>query len=203
MKSGMILSEIAKVVVVMLKHSPWSKVFSHVAPAFLPESATLKPQAPLSNHTQGSNQSQSAEDPGPRVPMSGPRPNVNPKLDSFETVMEALDQELARNRRSRAPATKAPETKGKGKGKEKAVRIDVDEKDEEEDEDIDAAMEAELKATLERAEDEDEESGEASIDYNLIKNFLESFKSQGGLSGPVGSLAGRLQPDWKLPRDNA
>ncbi|EDR15436.1 uncharacterized protein LACBIDRAFT_301759 [Laccaria bicolor S238N-H82] len=169
--------------------------------AFLPESATLKPQVPLSNHTPGSNQSKSAEDPGPRVPMSGPRPNVNPKLDSFETVMEALDQELARNRRSRAPATKAPETKGKGK--EKTVRIDVNDKDEDEDEDIDAAMEAELKATLEQAEDEDEDSGEASIDYNLIKNFLESFKSQGGLSGPVGSLAGRLQPGWKLPRDNA
>lgn len=128
--------------------------------------------------------------------MSGPRPNVNPKLDSFETVMEALDQELARNRRSRAPP---PETKGKGK--EKAIL--TDDKDEEEDEDIDAAMEAELKATLERAEDEDEDAGEASMDYGLIKNFLESFKSQGGLSGPVGNLAGRLQPGWKLPRDDA
>jgi hypothetical protein len=131
--------------------------------------------------------------------MSGPRPNVNPKLDSFETVMEALDQELARNRRPRAPATKVPETKGEGK--EKAARTDG--KDEDEDEDIDAAMEAELNATLARAEDEDEDSGEASIDYDLIKNFLESFKSQGGLSGPVGNLAGRLQPGWKLPRDNA
>ena len=36
---------------------------------------------------------------------------------------------------------------------------------------------------------------------NLIKDFLESFKSQGGLSGPVGNLAGRLQPGWQIPRD--
>jgi hypothetical protein len=42
---------------------------------------------------------------------------------------------------------------------------------------------------------------DAGIDYNLIRNFLESFKSQAGLSGPVSNLAGRLQPDYKLPRD--
>ena len=53
-------------------------------------------------------------------------------------------------------------------------------------------------------EDEDEDSDETEkLDYNLIKNFLESFKSQGGLSGPVGNLMGRLQPDWKLPRDES
>ena len=44
---------------------------------------------------------------------------------------------------------------------------------------------------------------EGGLDYNLIKNFLESFKSQGGLAGPVSSLAGRLQPGWGLPRDEA
>lgn len=69
--------------------------------------------------------------------------------------------------------------------------------------DIDGAMEEELKAMLEKADDvEDMEGMEAGMDYNLIKNFLESFKSQGGLSGPVGNLAGRLDPGWKLPRDS-
>ncbi|KAG6870509.1 AP-3 complex subunit sigma-2, partial [Termitomyces sp. T32_za158] len=48
-------------------------------------------------------------------------------------------------------------------------------------------MEAELRSTLER---DDEDDDEEPPDYNLIKNFLESFKSQGGLSGPVGNLAG-------------
>jgi len=30
------------------------------------------------------------------------------------------------------------------------------------------------------------------MDYTLIKNFLESYKSQEGRSGPVGNVAGRL-----------
>ena len=61
-------------------------------------------------------------------------------------------------------------------------------------------MDAELRAALKREEDDEVE--EAGMDYNLIKNFLESFKSQSGLAGPVGNLAGRLDPSWTLPRDD-
>jgi len=69
--------------------------------------------------------------------------------------------------------------------------------------DIEAAMDAELKTALEHEdEDEVELDAEGNVDYNLIKNFLESFKSQAGLSGPVSNLAGRLQPGWGLPRDD-
>jgi hypothetical protein len=116
----------------------------------------------------------------------------NANLDSFEAVMQAMDKELGRLRNNTSTGASAPSADTKGKGKAKA---------EEEEEDIEAAMEAELKAALENGDDEDAE--EAGMDYNLIKNFLESFKSQAGLSGPVGNLAGRLQPDWKLPRDDS
>lgn len=135
----------------------------------------------------------SANEPIHRAPETGPRPNVNPNLDSFEAVMKAMDAELARNRSSKSqPVPAAPVDKGKGKGKATEVP------EAEEFEDVDAEMEAELKAAL-----EEREEGEEPMDYNLIKNFLESFKSQGGLSGPVGNLAGRLQPGWNLPRDDS
>jgi len=35
---------------------------------------------------------------------------------------------------------------------------------------------------------------------NLISNFLESFKAQGGDAGPVGNLANRM--GVRLPRDD-
>lgn len=52
--------------------------------------------------------------------------------------------------------------------------------------------------------DEDEDASEASeeqvdVDYNLAKNILESFKSQGGMSGPTGNLLGMM--GINLPRD--
>ena len=124
----------------------------------------------------------------------------NSALDSFEAVMQAMDAELARsrpsNRKRKPPATS--KDKGKGKATE-TISVDSD---------IDVAMDVELKALLEREglgeeSDDDGDGGDIDpgIDYNLIKNFLESFKSQAGLSGPVSNLAGRLQPDFKLPRD--
>ncbi|KAK1248128.1 hypothetical protein MKX08_006348 [Trichoderma sp. CBMAI-0020] len=44
--------------------------------------------------------------------------------------------------------------------------------------------------------DDDEE---VDIDYNLAKNLLESFKSQGGMAGPAGNLMGLM--GFQLPRD--
>lgn len=154
--------------------------------AFVPASATAPKEAALKNVTE--------KQPFGRTPQPGPRPNVNPSLDSFEAVMQAMDAELARSRSSSKQAPlQPPNIKRKGK-----PAVDDDE------EDIEAAMDAELKAAMERdrAEDPDDES-EAPADYNLIKNFLESFKSQAGLSGPVGNLAGRLQSGWTFPRDDS
>jgi len=84
-----------------------------------------------------------------------------------------------------------------GKGKARAQDV-------EESVDIETAMDAELKAALDDDEDEVDLGAEGNVDYNLIKNFLESFKSQAGLSGPVSNLAGRLEPGgWGLPRDDS
>lgn len=144
---------------------------------------------------------------GMEIPTTepAPEPMTSSEMDSFETVMKAMDAELARanpkkaKAKPTAPSPKATPKPGpsKNKGKGKISMEDVlEEEDEDEDDDIAEAMAAELKASL--GEDED---GELPIDYGLIKNFLESFKSQGGLSGPVSNLAGRLEPGWKLPRD--
>jgi len=127
---------------------------------------------------------------------TGPLPAANPDLDSFDALMQAMDAELARSRPKRNADAAAKSGANKGKGKAKADDIN-------EREDIEAAMDAELHASLDREEDEGEDGTEEPMDYTLIKNFLESFKSQGGLSGPVSNLAGRLQPDWKLPRDSS
>ncbi|KIY67595.1 hypothetical protein CYLTODRAFT_352909 [Cylindrobasidium torrendii FP15055 ss-10] len=131
-----------------------------------------------------------------RAPEAGPRPNVNPNLDSFEMVMKAMDEELSK---LRPGATASSKEKGKAKVDPLgSMDEDKDKIPDDQFEDVDAEMEAELREAL-----EGDEEGEQPLDYNLIKNFLESFKSQAGLSGPVGNLAGRLQPGWQLPRDDA
>ena len=129
------------------------------------------------------------------APALGTRPNRNPNLDSFEAVMQAMDEELARSRRAKAQSAGPTASSSQDKGKAKAIPQDREQ-------DIEAAMDAELKAILQAGEGEDgDEEGDEPMDYRLIKNFLESFKSQAGLSGPVSNLAGRLQPRWNLPRD--
>ncbi|KAG5648215.1 hypothetical protein DXG03_006170 [Asterophora parasitica] len=168
--------------------------------AFLPASAATKP--PLATKTPATTAPAASEKQQGRTPAPGPRPNVNPNLDSFEAVMQAMDAELARIKPSKsrkADKALAPSETDKGKAKAKATVEDFDE-----DEDIESAMDAELKAALEREGDDDEDEGdEEPPDYNLIKNFLESFKSQAGLSGPVSNLASMLQPGWQLPRDES
>ncbi|KAF7978922.1 hypothetical protein HWV62_44458 [Athelia sp. TMB] len=142
--------------------------------AFVPSSATNMPDPSTKPAKPANTLSQPAQG---RSPEQGPRPNVNPNLDSFESVMQAMDAELARNRKPKSNA--APSNTAKGKGKAPAVPA-------ENDEDIETAMDAELKAMLEKAggDDDDDDEGEEPVDYNLIKNFLESFKSQAGLAGP-------------------
>ena len=110
--------------------------------------------------------------------------------------MEALDVELLRSKSKKPSAQPSSSSKNKGKAKEGSNTMAVDENDI----DIEAAMDAELKEAL---QDGAESDSEETMDYNMIKNFLESYKSQAGLSGPVSNLAGRLQPGMKFPRDEA
>lgn len=76
-----------------------------------------------------------------------------------------------------------------------------DDDDDDANEDELLAMDAELRSALAAAgdlglsDDEDVENlnDEDKLDYGLIKNFLESYKAQGGMAGPVGNLLGRLK----------
>ncbi|CAG8689928.1 37841_t:CDS:2, partial [Gigaspora margarita] len=45
--------------------------------------------------------------------------------------------------------------------------------------------------------DDDELNEPVNINLNLAKNFLESFKSQEGLPGPVGNIFGRMGIDYQ------
>lgn len=125
-------------------------------------------------------------------------PPTDPDLNSFEAVMKAMDAELSRAKRDKQAATTTvspvmlpAETNSQGKGKQKA----------DEGDDIGTAMDAELRATLQDSSGDEDQDKETSIDYTLMKNFLESFKSQQGLPGPVGNLIGRM--GWQLPRDES
>jgi len=140
----------------------------------------------------------------------------NPDLDSFEAVMQAMDAELHAKRGGKTKAAPAPvprstppSSKAKGKGKATFVPAtpiipEQDDGDEANDANVEEAMDAEIRAALVAESDsEDDDQPEPSMDYNLIKNFLESFKSQGGLSGPVSNLVGRLEGGSGLPRDES
>jgi len=59
-------------------------------------------------------------------------------------------------------------------------------------------MDAELQQML---KDMGGEGDGGTMDYNLVKNFLDSFQSQGGFAGPAGNLSGRL--GFNLPRDGS
>ena len=194
MNNGKKLSKIAEVEAVCT-NCPRSRMEINtdgsIYTAFLPQSVATGSPAVKTNAEKA--EKPKAKTHIPRVPEPGPRPNVNPELDSFEAVMQALDAELLQQK-SMKPSAKPSSFKGKGKTKEDSNAMAVDENDI----DIEAAMDAELKEALQDAESDSEEP----MDYNMIKNFLESYKSQGGLSGPVSNLAGMLQPGMKLPRDD-
>ena len=55
------------------------------------------------------------------------------------------------------------------------------------------------RSNADSSEEGTEDGGEVHIDFNLAKNMLESFKSQGGMPGPGGNLIGLM--GMHLPRD--
>jgi hypothetical protein len=168
----------------------------HASVAFVP-SYVRQENPPVSEDSIRESRTHSTPKSVPRnpVPVSG---MANSNLDSFEAVMRAMDEELVRLRSQKTSTSSQNSALGdNGKGKARAQGV-------EEGADVESAMDAELKAALEHDEDDEVDlDAEGNIDYNLIKNFLESFKSQAGLSGPVSNLAGRLQPSLGLPRDDS
>lgn len=99
--------------------------------------------------------------------------------------MQAMDAELVRIKRERQLGDIATKNSPVNAYQDQCTQKGVDS----DEEDMDA-MEAMV----------NDDVGEGSLDYTLMKNFLESFKSQQGLPGPVSNLIGRL--GGQLPRDN-
>ncbi|GAA97997.1 uncharacterized protein L969DRAFT_46250 [Mixia osmundae IAM 14324] len=111
---------------------------------------------------------------------SNGEPAKNANLATFDDVMDAMDAHLASAR----------------KPKPAPVQSDSEE---EESEDEMMAMDRELAKHLKT---EVKGKGQGQEEYAMIQNFLESFKSQGGLSGPASNLLGRLDPTFVMPRDH-
>lgn len=127
-------------------------------------------------------------------------PFRNAKLDNFEAVMAAMDAEVQKARGSRtAPSsTGIAESSKPTRKSAEGVVIEDDSSDDGADYDpVLAEMEAELAQTLKS--DPDDPVNESSIDYGMVKNFLESFQAQAGLPGPVSNLFGRLDSSFSMP----
>ena len=162
---------------VLVHHSCSSAEFYH-AIAYVPENVMLD-DAPWERTFTSS-----ATSSGPtQVPRA--ESWTKPNLDSFEAVMQAMDAELPRiSRRAKMSTSKSAAT-------DESTSAEMD---------IEEAMDAELQANLDADNDADDD-GQEHLDYKLIKNFLESFKNQAGMPGPVSNLSSRLHPAWGLPRD--
>ncbi|KAG5220678.1 SGT1 protein [Salix suchowensis] len=154
----------------------------------------------IKDRTDRGDDPQTVKEGNGRTSTSEQRPNS--KLDSFDAVMQALDAELSRSsNKSTALPPRQHTAADKGKGKEHTEFSPASGLDkilegagsEYENEDIEKAMEAELKAALEKegdGEGDNDFDGDGGMDYNLIKNFLESFKSQAGSRALWGTSRG-------------
>jgi hypothetical protein len=159
------------------------------------------PQAPKSQSSAPATSSQPASGSKPGAQGEG---QVNMDLNSFDSVMAAMDAELARTRGpkptsqgNKVPYAQRPKAP-MGPLKSLPTEADLDDMD---DDDLEA-MDRELKAALKSAgiedDSEDEVEGVEQLDedgqreFRMMKDFLESYKSQGGDSGVIGNLFGRL-----------
>lgn len=192
--------------------------------AFVPGDTSAKPVSGPSRDTS----EMEVDDKGPKKPKftkatrDGPRKDSapaaqprNPKLDNFEALMNAMDAELTRVKTAPIGPSSSSSQAERGAQSKTASRAplrksvsgaiieeDATDSEEEEGEERDEYMDdldAELDAALKR--DPDLHDGEGNVDYAMISNFLESFKAQAGLAGPVSNIFGRLDKDFKLPRD--
>lgn len=130
--------------------------------------------------------------------------------------MERMDSELIKSRAptsssipgpppassSKPAATTTKSTKSKPNPRAPTstqTPQDPDSSGDEIDSDDIEGMDEELAELFKTVSGEDARNGEGTMDYNVVKNFLESFQSQGGFGGPAGNLAGRL--GFPLPKN--
>jgi hypothetical protein len=143
-------------------------------------------------------------------------------LDSFEKVMAAMDSQLAAKRQQPTKST-APLSTGKAATAETGKRpsqaplppLPTEADLEALSEDDLAQMDRELREALKGAgiDDDDDDydadmrdldpaearelKGDQRQEYRMMRDFLESYRSQGGQGGAVGNLFGRLAQESK------
>ncbi|KAI5479487.1 SGT1 family protein [Pseudohyphozyma bogoriensis] len=192
-----------------------------VPPPAKPKKTNIGPPPASTSKPAAARKPAPAATPAP-APKPVPHPLRNPNLTDFDALMEQMDVELAKSKATAAtkkdegfkPTFKKPSTPASAKPKFNTsssskpassrqsanafqgpkITTDSDSDDEDDDGDM-SAMDAELASMLAGAAGGD---GEGTMDYNLVKNFLESFQSQGGFGGPAGNLAGRL--GFEMPK---
>ena len=105
--------------------------------------------------------------------------------EEFQSMMKRMEAELNETGVLNLDPTprKLGATRAAIKGKGKATEAMEEEEEEEEEE--------------KRGESDD--GAENDVDVNLVKNLLESFKSQAGMAGPGGNLMGMM--GLNMPRD--
>ncbi|KAA1077588.1 hypothetical protein PGT21_012637 [Puccinia graminis f. sp. tritici] len=133
---------------------------------------------------------------------------ANVDLDTFDKLMNRMDEELQKKggkqkkqkKGGPIPADPAgPDLGGGGGGLEREMEdLSESESDVEMDE-IDKAIHSELADLMNQSGVPLDGLSHNQPDYSVISNFLESFKSQVGLPGPVGNLAGRIGFEFLPP----
>ncbi|GAA5894726.1 uncharacterized protein JCM6883_002191 [Sporobolomyces salmoneus] len=151
------------------------------------------------------------------APTPTPRqPSRNPNLADFDSLMEQMEKELSNVKKStpsssssssakptsgprptKSSSTSAAKPSSSASSSNKVTIETLSDSDDQEDGDEDVEqMDHELQQML---KDMGGEGDGGTLDYNLVKNFLDSFQSQGGFAGPAGNLSGRL--GFNLPRN--
>ncbi|GAA5924061.1 uncharacterized protein JCM15063_005536 [Sporobolomyces koalae] len=170
--------------------------------AFVPGPAKSK----KTNVVPSASESASSARAPPSVPRTAPiprQPSRNPNLADFDSLMEQMEKELSHVKKASTSTAPPKVTKPSSKTTKPSTTVkietlsDSEEEDGIDDDDHDVErMDAELQQML---KDMGGQGDGGTMDYNLVKNFLDSFQSQGGFAGPAGNLSGRL--GFNMPRD--
>lgn len=126
---------------------------------------------------------------------------ADPSLNTFENVMDAMDAKV-KGVPSAATRSAAPGPASR------AAYVDSDDEmasDADSDSDVElSAQDQELMQKLissgTNLSDLAAGGDTPALQLNMIQNFLESYKAQGGTAGPVSTLAGRMEVG-PLPED--
>ncbi|MBW0473819.1 hypothetical protein O181_013534 [Austropuccinia psidii MF-1] len=115
-------------------------------------------------------------------------------LQAFDDLMDRMNAELRQQIKQLSQKCKKggpiPDTT---LGPSLTRADDLSDSDSEPDTDaIDQAMQHELAKLMKQSGVDLDGESNTPMDYGLISHFLESFKSQAGLPGPVGNMAGRI-----------